>query len=422
MTGLLSLVFLVTDDQPVVIQTEEVNPQSLSDTKRLLKQINYQLKLPGGNKQIKVPFDALNALFSLASDILNQLSARYNELGDLLLISVSIQLPNNIAGKYVNITLQLGHDYFDTETSRTAIGKLDFSNVALVNTISTIISMITDKTVLPNNEALISNVIIQNRSINIILQPQLNTAKLLSHFKKAGKDVATTIFSDHDFVDVQTYYDHLVTSTRYLDNINIPVSLYELLKIVMSLAEKRSDDSNAKNQNTSALIALALFAGDYNLKTTLNGFLNITLNSNVKINSVLSNREDLMLHFIYSSMIQILSNEGITFSIGEIKEVSDSRKGGSGFSFVDIAADKAGIKFADEATKSNSSALKLQQRITMSTREEDIFPATFALSENISADQFKVLYANRQSRDYKAIISEIDRRIDALMIYKNNSP
>ena len=35
------------------------------------------------------------------------------------------------------------------------------------------------------------------------------------------------------------------------------------------------------------------------------------------------------------------------FGIGELKELLDSNEGGSGFSFADMAADAAGVRFAE---------------------------------------------------------------------------
>lgn len=416
--ALLSLAFLMTDDQPDVIETATVNPQSLSDSKKLLKHIDHTLRRPNGDKSILVPFDSLNAIFALTSEILKGFSARYNELGEQVLISTSIKLPANPIGHYINISLQIGENHADTETSRTAIGGLSLSNVTVINTASLLITMFMDDAIMPHDGPFIRSISIQNRAIKILFHPELNTRQLFNSFKRAGKDVAANMLPDTDFKDIKPYYDHLHTVTRHSANHGTTVSLYTLLKMVIGLAQKRSDESNAKAQNTSALIALALFAGDYNLTSTLNRLSGINTGFNKKPGIDLKDREDLMLHFIYSSTIHIMSNSGISFSIGEIKEVSDSATGGSGFSFVDIAADKAGIRFAEVATASNRSGRLLQQRLSMSTSEKDIFPDISALRENISEERFKSLYRNRQSDEYKAILSDIDRRIDALSIYR----
>jgi hypothetical protein len=417
-SGLLSLAFLMTDDQPTVIETDKVTPQSLSDSKKLLKHIDHTLRMRNGDKSILIPFDSLNAIFALTSEILRGFSARYNDLGDQILISTSIELPINPVGNYINISLQIGNDHADTDTSRTAIGGLSLSNATVITTASVLINMFMDDAIMPHDGPFIRSISIQNRAIKILFHPELNTRKLFTSFKRAGKGVATNMLPGTDLREIQPYYDHLAISTRHLTKKGMTVSLFTLLKMVMSLAEKTSDESNAKKKNTSALIALALFAGDRNLTFTLNGLINIKLGTHKKLKIKLNEREDLMLHFLYSSTIHIMSNSGISFSIGEIKEVSDSGKGGSGFSFVDIAADKAGIKFAEFATSGDRNARLLQQRLSMATSEKDIFPDISALRENISEERFKSLYMNRQSDEYKAILSDIDRRIDALPIYR----
>lgn len=61
---------------------------------------------------------------------------------------------------------------------------------------------------------------------------------------------------------------------------------------------------------------------------------------------LLAGRHDLALHFALSAgFCEILGPE-FAKSIGVFKENMDARKGGSGFSFVDLASDFAGVEFA----------------------------------------------------------------------------
>ena len=69
----------------------------------------------------------------------------------------------------------------------------------------------------------------------------------------------------------------------------------------------------------------------------------ISFNASNRAITTLSGRGDLSLHFLYSVILEQVGKENIGLSIGELKELLDSNEGGSGFSFADLAADKAGI-------------------------------------------------------------------------------
>jgi hypothetical protein len=101
---------------------------------------------------------------------------------------------------------------------------------------------------------------------------------------------------------------------------------------------------------------------------------------------------------------------------GLFKEVHDSRHG-SGFSFADLAADRAGTRFGEEATRSAASARELQKLLASGVMESDIMPRSRDLPENMSAEQFKRRYGEIGSRDYNRVAEEIERRIAACSIY-----
>ncbi|MGB7405054.1 MAG: hypothetical protein WA906_05150, partial [Pacificimonas sp.] len=61
--------------------------------------------------------------------------------------------------------------------------------------------------------------------------------------------------------------------------------------------------------------------------------------------ATLGGRRDLAMHFILSAALAT-RDAGLGQALGEWKELADSLPGGSGFSFVDLAADRAGTRLA----------------------------------------------------------------------------
>ncbi len=102
---------------------------------------------------------------------------------------------------------------------------------------------------------------------------------------------------------------------------------------------------------------------------------------------------------------------------GLFKELDDSR-GGSGFSFADSAADKAGVKLAQIATGSPKMARLMQQRMSTVGRETDFMPRIDRLPEGIMALQFERIYKDLESNSYNLVDREISRRIQACPVYR----
>ena len=78
----------------------------------------------------------------------------------------------------------------------------------------------------------------------------------------------------------------------------------------------------------------------------------------------LRGRNDLARHFWVSAALSVLSDESRSMTVGITKEMMDATPGGSGFSFVDLTADRAGTLFAVAATSNAESARNLQLRIS----------------------------------------------------------
>jgi hypothetical protein len=125
-------------------------------------------------------------------------------------------------------------------------------------------------------------------------------------------------------------------------------------------------------------------------------------------------RNDLSMHFWVSAALTVLSDERRALTVGIVKELKDSTSGGSGFSFVDMAANKAGIRFAVVATRDADSARSMQMRILQGGNAYRFVPDISNLSEGISGDQFQAEYGGLGGARTREILAEIDHRISAI--------
>jgi len=123
-------------------------------------------------------------------------------------------------------------------------------------------------------------------------------------------------------------------------------------------------------------------------------------------------RQDLAKHFFLAGLLTAASDAAKADQMGINKETLDA-SGGTGFSFADIAANRAGIKFA-ESVLSGRLALKF---VASDFRILLYMPSIKELPEKLTAAELLSRYGSPGDVRYDAMLAEIDRRIGSLPPY-----
>ena len=101
--------------------------------------------------------------------------------------------------------------------------------------------------------------------------------------------------------------------------------------------------------------------------------------------------------------------------IGVFKELSDSQ-GGSGFSFADLLADRAGVVLAEQTT--GPAAARLQLALAGQIKESLFMPHIDRLPEGLQELEFRSRYEDLDTETYTLVQREIERRIGNLALYR----
>ncbi len=128
----------------------------------------------------------------------------------------------------------------------------------------------------------------------------------------------------------------------------------------------------------------------------------------------LAGRHDLAQHFIVSAALAAWSGEPVADAIGLYKELDDARRG-SGFSFIDLAADRAGTRFGEMLAKKPA---LLAERLATGLSDNDLLPPVSDLPEYLYAEQFRKQYESPNSPQFKAMSRNIEGRLDTLPLYR----
>jgi hypothetical protein len=187
-----------------------------------------------------------------------------------------------------------------------------------------------------------------------------------------------------------------------------------LLELAFAYAEDNSHGTDAVMPNQAAILALGVILGEDQVARVARRELysgERQQRAAIRRRTSLQGRGDLSQHFWVSAALAVLLDENQSLTIGIGKELKDSTPGGSGFSFVDMAANKAGIRFAVAATRDQYSARSVQLRIARGVKQEDYLPSVTDLPEGISADDFHSVFGGLGGQPSVGLFAEIDRRL-----------
>jgi hypothetical protein len=189
----------------------------------------------------------------------------------------------------------------------------------------------------------------------------------------------------------------------------------KLMEIAFAFAEDNSHGRDPALPHRAAILALGVILGEGKVAKVAKREIDLVRLSeaeNLRRRITLYGRRDLSQHFWVSAGLAVLSDEDKSMTVGIAKEMMDSA-GGSGFSFVDLTADRAGTLFAVAATRNEESARAMEARIRNGVVIADFVPNPLDLPEGISNEDFQVKYGGLGGKGTKKIVEEIQRRLEA---------
>lgn len=125
-------------------------------------------------------------------------------------------------------------------------------------------------------------------------------------------------------------------------------------------------------------------------------------------------RNDLTKHFVISAYLSAVQGAENVESTGLMKELSDCRRGGTGFSFADLAANKSGILFAGGIMDGRFALDWLAD----SFRVDQFMPEIDNLPEGISFAQLWAQFGQQDDDRFQVQLGEIDRLVLSLAPYQ----
>ena len=401
---IIVLAALIIQLHPLVMQESHLKAKNAKMANEKAKAIWRQFSSTQTYIEIELNADDINAISEVASHTFDntEVTIRFNRF------MVIMAATTDLKPFYINLNCTLSQGVKAYQIDGCYFGNLYLPGFIINSAMRFGAWLLFDTNVSQTVAQLLTNIKVSDEKIILVTTKATDFKSRINSSLKDIADIAKTVSQNANVTP-----DKIEQYLSKLDQVSSQSnSLSHFVNAVMQQAMLNSIDGNPVEENTAALWALAIKFGSLKF-ARLAG-----IDGNIQQQSMtLSGRPDLSLHFLYSAMLQQVGRENIGLKIGEFKEILDSAKGGSGFSFADLAADKAGLAFAEYLTRNNKTALKAQDILVNRIDESIFFPFIHDLPEGMREDNFTRVFGGMYSKRYNELEANIDQRIAGLTLY-----
>lgn len=393
-------VFLAVDTQPAINRAAEIAPASIERAKRILDQNDPRKLKSGTRRTVTVNAGDLDLVANYLAHRYGGGSARVELHSGGALVGASLKVPLVPVKLYVNVNATVIEQSPLPAIERLRIGKLPIPSWLAHYVIAKVPALVRADLDLSTVTQIIQKVTIKERNVALTYKWQEGALKTLRAAVLPAKDQER----------IAIYQERLVSVAQ--KHSGKKVSLIDFLIPFFRLAKERSAQGVAVDENRAAILVLAVYTNGGSFEKILPEMKSRP--KPVQHELLLSQRDDFAKHFIVSAALAVCAGSPLSDAVGLFKEISDSR-GGSGFSFNDIAADRAGSRFGEVAA---AAAKKLQTAVGAGVKESDLMPATADLPEFMAEAEFKRRFGGVGGAEYNKMMADIERRIAALPLYR----
>jgi hypothetical protein len=405
------LVFSALQPRPLVAEVGSMRHGDVGRIKSLLKQHDPRSLRDGKMSRLQISARDLNLMLNSVLPYQDRQAVDIYMVTGLATINYSAALPDNPMGKYLNLSVILGQ-----EVGQPTLEQLTFGNTRvpdwLLKPFVVGVNRLLRSSSPEFRDAMdaLKHVQFETDALHVVYQWHSDLAQRI---KTKGRDL---LLAPEEQQRILTYYTEIMRLFPLLAGGT--VSLDRLLQPTFELARQRSGEGNDPvTENHALLLALGVAINGSSIKHLTDAELAASVVTHSRPYLVLRGRNDLVMHFIISAAITAAGGGGLADNIGVFKEVNDSRSG-SGFSFPDLLADRAGVSFAEVAL--GDKAAQLQEYMSTRTSEAGYMPGFSQLPEGLMELEFKARYEDLDSATYALVDDEIERRIGRCNIHKES--
>jgi hypothetical protein len=406
----IPVVLVVTgiEPTPLIEPGKSLSHEDVERIKGLLRQHDPRRLKQDESHTLSLSERDLNLLLNYSVARTLDINSRVDLYPSSAGISMTWSLPEKFSGNYVNASIHLSQSADNMRVDSLQIGRLTIPGWLIDPVLQLLHTNMLEysdeyRAVMHN----IGGLRLDEDQLVVVYQWQ---PELTAQLKTRGYGL---LFSAADKTRVVAYHNELNRIAGGITDRH--VSLGRVFPPLFELAGLRAaEQGDPQAENRAMLLTLAM----YLMGIDAGRFVELPSGSRSRrMYLTILNRHDLAQHFVVSAALTVSAGGGLANAAGLFKELDDSR-GGTGFSFDDLLADKAGVRLAELATGNDRQARLLQQRMSGQLSEADFMPAIDDLPPSIMELEFKQRYRDLDSEKYRMVDNEIENRILRCGVYQ----
>ena len=392
----------VLRDEPAVAAATDIEPADIARVLALVRAHDPRRLPPGQLDAVVLGERDLDVLINHFAYRRLGVTARVSLKPGVAEVQASLHLPANPVGRWLNVRVKVVETAGLPQISALQIGALPLPGwlgPPLLRHAAERAGLTAEWTVAAD---LVRRVTFQPQqlALSVVLRPD------------SAERLVAALVPPAEQRRLRAYSDLLVTlaSTQTAASGS---SLAQWLGPMFELARQRSRaGGDAVAENRAAIVALTLYANGRSLDRLLPAARHWPQPQPQRL--TLAGRDDSPLHLLISAALAVEGSSPLSRAVGLYKELADSR-GGSGFSFNDLAANRAGTRLGEMAVQQ---PLRLQAALAGGVQETDFMPHAADLPESMAEAEFKRRFGGVGEPRYMAMVAEIDRRVGALAVLR----
>jgi hypothetical protein len=403
--GLAALAWAVLDDQPRAEPGVRISRDDLVWAKHLFEKNVPRARTTDTLQTLELSEEDVNRLLNYAV-VVRPLSGVSADLeAGKALVNVSLRVPENPFGAYLNFSAEFSQLGRKLELSGMQAGSLPLPSFLGSGVLWLAQRWLRqDPAYMVLMDAMQGIAVAENHlSLDYRWRPEL-----LTLMERKGAEVLVGIDEKQRLLVYADFVRRVMSN--YPAKSQQPVN--EVLAKVFSFARERGGEAAAENR--AACTALGAYVAGVSLHQLLEGRGRTTRRA-PPVLLTLHGRRDAAEHLLIAAALAANGGSRLANAMGLAKEEEDVQSG-SGFSFTDIAYDRAGAKLGELAAGPN--AAQLRADLARLDSDAALAPAFSDLPEFMPESVFVRRFGAVGSPAYLAQVAEIERRLDAHPLYK----
>lgn len=391
----IAAIALCFQDRPLVTDIAQLTPQDIERAKRIVNAQDPRKAGPGGLQTVTIDEQDLGLALNYLANRFARGAASVVLRPGTASLHASLELLQNPFGRYVNIDAAFRETGAVPHFDHLKIGSLPVPGIIADYLLRAGLRRLTATDRGQLAASVVRSARFGDRKLAVTYQWSDEVATLARAVLVAPEDQAR----------LRAYQERLADTVEKAPR---TISLAKLMPPLFLLALERGATTDQTRENRAAILVLALYSIGKPLDKIVSAAAQWRQPSQRSV--TLAGRDDFPKHFLVSAAIAAEAGSPLAYAIGVYKEVEDSR-GGSGFSFNDIGADRAGTRFGEVASESPGRARELAQALASGVEESDFMPDVSDLPEFLPESDFKRRYGGVDGPGYKNMMAKIEERV-----------